>query len=42
MTARQINAELDKLDAEDSKLTDAFIAEGRGGERPSSTQHPQP
>ncbi len=35
MTAGQINKELDALEAEDSKLTDAFIAAGRGAERPT-------
>lgn len=35
MTASAINAELDKLDAQDSKLGDAMIAAGRGYERPS-------
>src|SRR5579859_578445 len=35
MTAGQINKALDKIDAEDSKLTDQMIADGRGYERPS-------
>jgi hypothetical protein len=33
MTASQINKEMDKLSALDSKLTDEFIAAGRGHER---------
>ena len=33
MTAGEINKELDKLDKEDSKLTSALIAAGRGNER---------
>lgn len=35
MTAGEINAELDRLDKASSKLTDQFIAAGRGHERPS-------
>lgn len=35
MTASEINRELDKIDKADSQLTDAFIAAGRGHERPS-------
>jgi hypothetical protein len=37
MTAGQINTELDKLDAQSSKLNDALIAAGRGSELPSET-----
>ncbi len=37
MTPGQINKELDKLDAQGSKLTDKFIASGRGYEKPSET-----
>lgn len=37
MTAGQINKELDRLDKLSSKLTDEFIAAGRGYERPSET-----
>lgn len=39
MTAGQINKELDKLDKLSSKLTDEFIAAGRGRERPSEIIH---
>lgn len=35
MSASQINNELDKLDAESSKLNDKMIATGRGSEKPS-------
>lgn len=35
MTASQINKELDRLDREGSANCDAFIAAGRGHERPS-------
>lgn len=35
MTASEINRELDRLDARRSRNTDAFIAAGRGEERPS-------
>ena len=35
MSAAEINRELDRLDARRSKNTDAFIAAGRGHERPS-------
>ncbi len=37
MTSGQINKELDKLDAQGSKLTDKFITTGRGHEKPSET-----
>ncbi len=39
MTAGQINQELDKIDAERSKLADQMIAEGRGNERPTDYQN---
>jgi hypothetical protein len=35
MAAAQINRELDRLDARRAANTDAFIASGRGDERPS-------
>lgn len=35
MTAAEINARLDRLDKQDGEITDAFIAAGRGSERPS-------
>ena len=35
MTPAQLNRELDALDARRSRNTDAFIAAGRGEERPS-------
>lgn len=38
MTASQINKTLDKLDKAYDKLTDAFIAAGRGYELPSETR----
>lgn len=38
MTAGEINKALDRLDRERSHLADAFIAAGRGGERPSETR----
>lgn len=37
MTASTINHTLDRLDKASSTLTDVFIAEGRGYERPSET-----
>lgn len=37
MTAGQINKALDALDRASSKITDEFIAVGRGHERPSET-----
>lgn len=37
MTAGQINKALDRLDKARSKLTDEFIAAGRGHEKPSET-----
>jgi len=38
MTAGQINKELDKLDTQDSSVTDRLIAEGRGSETPSESR----
>ena len=37
MTAGQINKELDRLDAENSKITDEMIEAGRGNETASET-----
>lgn len=37
MTARQINAELDRLDVEHGRLLDRFIDAGRGSEREQET-----
>jgi hypothetical protein len=39
MTAGKINAELDRLDALSSTVTQEFIATGRGHERPSDWEH---
>lgn len=39
MTPAEINKRLDILDKKDSKLTDQFIADGRGYERPSDRRH---
>lgn len=38
MTAGEINKALDRADRASSKLTDEFIAAGRGYERPSETR----
>ena len=37
MTAGELNKALDKIDAQDSKLTQAFISAGRGNERASES-----
>ena len=39
MTASQINKALDRIDKIRSKITDEFIATGRGHELPSETRH---